>query len=304
MSCYRPVGAYRSARGVSFHRTSADGKPVRPDVWIPCGMCIGCRAKRASDWSLRCMHEATLRESNCFVTLTYGPGNLPPGSSLCHRDFQLFMKRLRKHFGFAVRYFMCGEYGPLHARPHYHSCLFGVDFRSDRQLSGVSASGYDMFESATLDSLWTHGRCTVQDLTRETSGYCARYVMKKLLGEAARDPGARRAREWTDAEGEVHERAVEYARMSLKPGIGYDWYSRFGSDVYPHDYVIADGRKERPPKYYDKLLKRTDRFVLEDIKEVREGTARLAHVDNTDERLRVREVVYTAKVRNQLRSME
>lgn len=295
MTCYRPLGAFRVPEGVVFHKGSADGKPIKPDVWLPCGMCIGCRAKRASDWSLRCMHEASLYEASCFVTLTYARDCLPPGGSLCHRDFQLFMKRLRKQYG-SVRFFMCGEYGERLARPHYHACLFGVDFRSDRQAVGKSASGYAMYDSPALDGLWTHGRTTVQDLTRETAGYCARYVMKKLMGESARR---------AHAEGGASERREpEYACMSLKPGIGEWWYKLYGSDVYPHDYVVSDGRKERPPKYYDKLFGREDRFSLDDIKESRESMSRAAHADNTDERLRVREEVYKAKVRNQSRSLE
>lgn len=45
------------------------------------------------------------------------------------RDIQLFVKRLRSSFDYElqrhaeVRYFICGEYGPEHYRPHYH-CLF------------------------------------------------------------------------------------------------------------------------------------------------------------------------------------
>lgn len=305
MSCYRPIGAYRNeGGGISFHRSSADGKPVKPDVWIPCGMCIGCRAKRASDWSLRCMHEAAFYDANCFITLTYARDCLPPGASLEHGDFQRFMKRLRKHFGFRIRYFMCGEYGPLHQRPHYHAVLFGVDFRSDRVAAGKSASGNVYYGSPTLESIWTHGGVSVQDLTRETAGYCARYVMKKLLGPAAKSDEARAAREWTDAEGEVHERVPEYACMSLKPGIGSEFFFRYGSDIYPHDFIVEGGRKERPPKYYDKLLKRADRFGMADLKEAREGLAKLAHADNTEDRLRVREIVYEAKVRNQSRSLE
>jgi hypothetical protein len=92
--------------------------------------------------------------------------------------------------------------------------------------------------------------------------------------------------------------------MSLKPGIGFDWFDRFRRDVYPHDYVVAEGRKERPPKYYDKLLKRVDRSSIEDIKYSRELDARKSLVDQTPERLIVREVVHTARLSNQLRSLE
>ena len=73
---------------------------------------------------MRCNHEASLYSVNSFVTLTYDDEHLPGDQCLDHRDFQLFMKRLRKRF--PSRFFMCGEYGGLNGRPHYHSILFGV----------------------------------------------------------------------------------------------------------------------------------------------------------------------------------
>jgi hypothetical protein len=237
------------------------------------------------------MHEAQLHQANSFVTLTYGRDKLPPDGALCHRDFQLFMKRTRKACG-PVRFFMCGEYGPLNGRPHYHACLFGVDFRSDRQAQGKSASGAVFFNSPTLERLWGHGRVSVQDLTRETAGYTARYIMKKVLG-----PGADAA--YVTEDGVCRPR--EYAAMSLKPGIGARWFEKYGSDVYRHDYVVADGAKHNAPKYYDKLYKRTGDVRMDAVKFARELRAREHAEDNTSERRRVREVVHEARVRTLLR---
>ncbi len=73
-------------------------------IELPCGRCVGCRMRRASDWSLRVMHEASLYEDNCFLTLTYGEGKLPPHGSLCHEDFQKFIKRLSYHVKSPVRF--------------------------------------------------------------------------------------------------------------------------------------------------------------------------------------------------------
>lgn len=42
------------------------------------------------------MHEARLHTHNCFLTLTYDDDHLPDSFSLNHRDFQLFIKKLRE----------------------------------------------------------------------------------------------------------------------------------------------------------------------------------------------------------------
>lgn len=289
MSCYHPLKAFRTPSGVVFSELRRHD--ILGPIELPCGMCIGCRMRRASDWELRVMHEATLHDANCFVTLTYGRDQMPANGSLDHRDFQLFMKRLRKKFG-AVRFYMCGEYGPLNLRPHYHACLFGVDFRSDRKPSGKSASGAVFFDSPILAALWKLGRVSVQDLTRETAGYCARYIMKKVLGE-----GAKRAYDTIDENGVIVSKKAEYAAMSLCPGIGAGWFAKYVGDIYPHDFAVADGVKRRVPKYYDRLAKGVARIDLDSIEFARQKRAVLALPDNTDERRAVREVVHEARVR-------
>lgn len=255
--------------------------------------------RRASDWELRITHEAQLHKQNCFVTLTYGRDKLPPRGSLCHRDYQLFMKRLRKAHATGVRFYMCGEYGPLNQRPHYHACLFGIDF-SDRQPGGKSHSGHDTYTSETLDRIWTHGKTTVQDLVPETASYCARYIMTKPLGEAAKTAWTR-----TDPDtGEIYELQPEYAAMSLKPGIGHDWHAKYHNDVYRHDHVIQRGAQRRPPKYYDRKEHklRPDRF--EQLQYARELQARETAEDSTPDRLAARETVHLAKVSTLSRNLE
>ena len=135
--------------------------------------------QRVADWAARITHEAKMWEQNCFVTLTYGTGNLPTNGSLCHRDYQLFHKRLVKRLQRPIRRFMCGEYGDENGRPHYHACLFNVDFTEDRVYYAKSGSGEKMYTSELLTELWGHGHATVQDLNAKTAAYCAGYVMKK-----------------------------------------------------------------------------------------------------------------------------
>lgn len=245
------------------------------------------------------MHEASLSESNCFVTLTYDPAHLPADGSLSHVDFQRFMKRVRRHFRSRVRFYMCGEYGPLNQRPHYHACLFGADFRSDSVHAGRSGSGQVFYSSPTLSKLWPFGRSSVQDLTPETAAYCARYIMKKALGRDARTAYAS-----VDEDGVVNQRKPEYAAMSLKPGIGAEWFARFARDVYPHDFVVQDGQKRRPPRYYDQLAKRDAGIDVDQVQFARELRARDSQADETDARRSVREQVAEARIRNKVRSLE
>lgn len=295
MSCYRPLRGFRTATGVSFSELSRDDHIG--SIELPCGQCIGCRMRRASDWELRVMHEASLYAENCFVTLTYGRDKLPPHGSLCHRDYQLFMKRLRKAFGGReVRFYMCGEYGPQNGRPHYHACLFNVDF-DDRVPCGKSKAGQIMYSSPLLAKLWPHGFSTVQPLVRETASYCARYIMKKSLGVEAGS-----AYEVVTEDGEVIRKRPDYAAMSLRPGIGARWFARYSRDVFPHDICVSNGSQRRVPRYYDKLLKRSDKAVLMDAVEFeRIKRAKLSSADNTDERRQVREAVHLLRVRNLLR---
>src|SRR5579862_2093905 len=114
MPCYSPIQAWqgsvneRGKRPLVFRRP----KGVSVSFCIPCSSCIGCRLEYARQWAMRCRDEAQMWPCNSFVTLTYSDEFLPHDGFLDKRVWQLFMKRLRKHFGDGVRFFMCGEYGP------------------------------------------------------------------------------------------------------------------------------------------------------------------------------------------------
>lgn len=291
MSCYHPLKAYRTSSGVCFSELRRED--IIGDIEIPCGQCIGCRMRRASDWQARVMHEAQSHECKCFVTLTYASGNLPPRGSLDHGDFQKFMRRLRKSLKKKIRFYMCGEYGDETFRPHYHACLFGVDFREDWVPIGKSKSGFVYYTSQQLERLWSFGNVSVQDLCAETASYCARYIMKKALGETAKTAYQR-----VDPEtGEVYQLKPEYAAMSLKPGIGFDWFQKYGeTDVFRHDFVVQDGVKRQVPKYYDKLLRRKKLQKQDDIEFARYKRGRENPEDQTDDRREVREKVHLARV--------
>lgn len=241
MACNYPIKAFKDRDGaIIFDETKGD---VVQWLHLPCGVCEGCRLERSRQWAIRCMHEASLQERNCFITLTYNDEHLTEYNDLCYKDFQLFMKRLRKRFtGQKIRFFMCGEYGEIGARPHFHACIFGIDF-NDRVYFKVSKSGSKIYTSKTLDNLWTDrggdsiGFATVGDVNFNSAGYVARYIMKKRLGR-----NSDKFYEEINLEtGEVFKRTKEFNKMSLKPGIGAGFYEKWLSDIFPSDYCVVNG---------------------------------------------------------------
>lgn len=279
MPCYRPQPAIRLTDGtvkfVSRDHPKSDGELV-----LPCGQCVGCRLERSRQWAVRCLHESKLHEQNCFITLTYDDANLPPGGSLRYEDFQLFMKRLRKFARVPVRFYMGGEYGERLERPHYHAILFGFDF-ADKKYFRRTSAGERIFTSASLERLWPFGLSSIGSVTFESAAYIARYCVQKVNGDLAK-----RHYETITDDGEVIDRLPEFNHMSLKPGIGSGFFSRFRSDVYPRDYVVVRGVKQKPPKYYDKLLDRDDPDLLESLKWQREMDMQVLQAANPDEYLR------------------
>lgn len=302
MACFHPLQGYRSRtvdpktgrRGVVFNKNHGfSDLPLE----IPCGQCIGCRLERSRQWALRCHHEAQLHDQNCFITLTYDDDHLNASRSLVVRDYQLFMKRLRKKYSpKIIRFYHCGEYGDENRRPHYHACLFNHDF--DDKVLWKKHNDNDLFISAQLSELWPLGFCSLTALTFQSAAYVARYVLKKRTG-----PSASEHYTWIDLDGVVHDLIPEYTTMSRRPGLGHGWLSKFKSDIYPGDFVVLKGVKMRPPKYYDKIIEAEDPKQWQRLQGQRAIRARLQADNNTPARLRVREKVQQARARLLVRNL-
>nr|QJB20244.1 MAG: replication initiator protein [Microvirus sp.] len=296
MVCYHPVTGYRSPSGQIV--TSRKAGYADREVTRACGGCVGCRLEYSRRWAVRIAHEASLYESNVFLTLTYRDEDLPDNASLRKRDWQLFMKRLKKRSGGrSIRFFHCGEYGETTNRPHYHAILFDYDF-SDRKFLKMSETDMPIDTSQKLDDAWQLGDCYIGSVTFESAAYCARYVMKKLTGQRKSEYGSLEP---------------EYATQSRKPGIGKPWLNKWKCDTFPNDFIVINGQKQRVPTYYDDLLKQqqtdigywtedktgyplwmpyksiSDRTELERIKDARTRNANKHSENNTPERLAVRE---------------
>lgn len=300
MPCYRPLTAFRDHAGGLFFHEKAGTNAFK----LPCGQCIGCRKDRMRMWATRIMHEASLYDENCFVTLTYRDAPV----SLRYSDFQGFMKRLREsrfqqllrrfpdedekllRKAASVRYFVCGEYGEKSGRAHFHACLFGFNppDLGDRYGS--------IRRSLYLDAIWGHGHVGVGTLTYKSAQYVAGYVLKKVTGRAATDHYA--TGKVDPVTGEMEMRVPEFCRMSLKPGIGAGWLEKFHGDVFPGGSVVVRGKELKSPRYYDKRYKKVDPMGYEAMKFLRWYKAREGPAwENSKSRLKVRETVAAAAQR-------
>ncbi len=298
MPCYHPLSAFQCADGSIVFYESKRHDTVK-SLSLPCGQCVGCRLERSRQWAIRCMHEAQMHTQNCFITLTYDDAHLPSDRSLHYRDFQLFIKRLRKRYpGRRIRYYMAGEYGENFGRPHWHACIFGLDF-DDKKLWKRTSANSLLYRSENLELLWPFGYSSIGEVTFESAAYVARYIMKKVTGKNA----AEHYQEIDPDTGEITNRTPEFTKMSLKPGIGYEWYKQYTSDVYPHDYVVVRGKKVKPPKYYDKKYKIDNPYEFDELLYIREKSAKLNYADNTPERLLVKEQVTKAKLQKLKRNL-
>lgn len=235
MACFRPVEGWRSRQPnpdtgrVPITFRMRDGWSDQP-VDLPCGRCIGCKRDKANAWGLRCYHESTRWERNCFATLTYAD---PAPEKLDKMDCQRFFKRLRKH-GFSFRYFCAGEYGPTTGRPHYHCLFFGEDFRE-----GSDVVGYDpeskYYYNSQIQSIWSHGNVTLAPLVPASAFYTTGYTLKNA------------------------EDSDCFHIASKRPYIGHGWLAEHYENISRMGFCVVDGKKVPVPKSY---LQRPE-FALE-----------------------------------------
>lgn len=298
MSCYHPLTAYKLLNGLQGKngRTSSCVVFDPPsggdfeEIKLPCGRCVGCRLEKSRQWAMRCINEYQTSDFGYFITLTYDDDHLPENSSLNIRDMQLFFKRLRKKYAKDInfRYFYCGEYGSQTLRPHYHLLLFGdllrpdVRFLDDRSPRGLGKSGLPLYTSKTLEKLWKKGFCPFGAITFESAAYVARYTLKKV-GDYNEDF--------------YSDHKKEFILMSRRPAIGRLWLDLYSSDLYPSDFYTTRGKKVRPPKYYDRLFRMRCPDEYDNILQRRKEVIVKNELENTDDRLLVKEQVKLSQLK-------
>lgn len=207
--------------------------------------------------------EARQHEYSAFVTLTYNPENAPVSVdcetgeellTLDKRDFQLWLKRLRKVLSPAqVRFYGCGEYGTKTGRPHYHAIVFGLGAH----------------QVAALEASWKLGYSYMREADATAMMYTAKYCLKNM-GQAS--------------DLNLRGRQPTFARMSLRPPIGSSFVpsiaeslmTRAGSTVLVQGHVQKQVRIEGR-KY---PLDRTMMKKLREEMDIPEEIAKVIFLDN------------------------
>lgn len=235
---------------------------------VPCRKCVGCQLDRKDDWATRCLLEAqTYGVKKCqFVTFTYRDEDLPEDGELRRRDFQLFMKRLRKWCAKtgrpSPRVFYRGEYGEKKGRCHFHAILFNISFgdlqvlfwRSKRgkKIAHAEVGAVPYSTSPVLASIWTHGNVIIAPVTLETIKYVANYLDKGTSRTAQIKP---------------------FNGYSNRPAIGKQWFDSNIDSYFKHigltgKYPVKVVRyfnrkmKESHALMYDIFMQRLKAIVL------------------------------------------
>lgn len=192
------------------------------------------------------MLESMCHKSSAFVTLTYSQEHFPADGSLDPAHLQAFMKRIRRQVEYhrlapGLRFYGVGEYGDRSFRPHYHLALFGypscVRGRTEHRLPSCCGPCDLVRES------WSLGGVDLGQLTIQSASYVVGYVTKKMT--KTDDP-------------RLNGRHPEFARMSLRPGIGALSVSKIAELVQSAGYAdklekdgdvplsLMQGRKSMP----------------------------------------------------------
>lgn len=272
MKCLFPVRMYRSVSGTITH--SPNGVHVLNDFFRPCKSCINCKLSDSQSLAIRMMHESKFHTQNSFLTLTYNSENLPQNNSLLYADVTKFIKKIRKslqktkyadwyyasyttlkrrklsrklYSKSKLKFFLVGEYGSDLSRPHYHIILFGFDFSDPHPYKGVVntrtlSSKTDervYYKSSFANLLWDKGFIDIGNVDTATCLYAAKYITKKL-----------KTHEYSSLQ------LPEKSSMSKKIPLGIPWLEKYYSDVYPHSFVVFDGKKFPPPRSYDDWIKK------------------------------------------------
>lgn len=178
-----------------------------------------CRIKHGRIWTHRIMLEASQYKDNCFVTLTYDDEHLPEDGSVNPEHMRFFLKLLRKKVHpLKIRYYGVGEYGDQTWRPHYHLVLFG--FPTCQRGRTLQETNRVCCPTCSLvQRVWKRGHVLLDSVVPASAAYVCGYVAKKAT------------RQYSDNLGTRHP---EFARMSLKPGIGYGLMHDVASAIMEH----------------------------------------------------------------------
>lgn len=298
---------------------------------IPCGKCIGCQLERSKEWANRGYLESKMWAQNWFVTLTYDDEHLPMAEEittsnditftdiegnwkgiLIPKDLELFRKNLRQKFNRKtgetdIRFMYCGEYGGKGDRPHYHLIIFNCNLPKDSFYNARVIKNELYWQNEIIEECWggirgrnwdvsidpdSKGKSNISEVSWNTIGYVARYILKKQNGLYSEEDYA--------AKGQIKE----FFHASTMPGIGKPYFDEHWKEIYEHDEIIIKNKNgsisQKPPKYFDELLKKIDPERMETIKRKRRiqayGSSKIKDTLSSLSRLEQLEVEERSKI--------
>lgn len=218
-------------------------------IEVPCGKCAGCLDTRRNEWTNRLKFELEESTSAYFVTLTYSDEHLIYGKeygTVSKRDFQLFIKRLRKKSTEKIRYYAVGEYGTQTYRPHYHIILFNL---AHEQINYISKE-------------WTYGHVQIGTVTGGSIHYVTKYHLNRTDYPEGSEP--------------------PFCLMSRNPGIGsgyVDKYAAYHEGNISRNYILhRGGQISRLPRFYkNKLYSDDERKLIANRAQTIQRTSRTEH---------------------------
>ena len=228
---------------------------------FPCGKCVSCLKRRASQWSFRLAQEAQASSSASFLTLTYQttPTSEHGFPTLVKKDFQLFMKKLRKKTPlYKLKYYACGEYGTKTYRPHYHAIIFNLPHRI-------------ISRPDTITNIWGKGHTMITHSNDLTINYVSGYIMKNNI---------KPINKWDD-------RQREFSLMSKKMGLNYltPQMIQFYKDRQLTAIQKENGHFISMPRYYKEKI-----FNKLELKKI--YTDLLNHMEYVEkEPMRIRQII-------------
>lgn len=225
---------------------------------MPCRECLPCRL---NDSLYKCSNigmEMQTHDSNMFVTITYDEEHVPmyfhangyTGKQVLYNSDKIdrlktlqivqflatlqkshhryFIKKLRENLcrsglkDVTVRFFVCGEYGPIGKRPHYHYILFGLA----EHMRGVDV------KTIIEETAWRKGLAEAENCKQGVSAgdYVGDYLSKSMRKYDPRLKG----------------REPEFHSCSTRPFLGKAFLDQEAANV--RKYYTADYVREHHPE--------------------------------------------------------
>lgn len=238
MRCISPLKSNLDRLGNrTYNNTKAE--PGLIGVQFECRKCLPCRLNISVEKSVRVMHEAKIYgDNNIFLTLTYEEQNLS-SPKLQYKEFQDFMRELRRKTKRTIPYMVTGEYGEIEKRPHWHAILFNYK-PSDGEHHYTNKRGDKVFTSKFINSIWKKGHADYGSVTKESAAYVGRYAAKKLV-------------HGKDQEHDYHP----IHKTSSKHAIGKKWIEKNWKHTFENGFVLdTNYQPQKIPRYYIDWMKK------------------------------------------------